>query len=96
MKITKKQLRRIIKEAIAGTAAGPNRGQKFLDLTVQAMESDDYRAAADHIMNSFMLDDLFPEDEENLVGALSSLPSARRSAADLQAVADEWIEGIRR
>ena len=95
MKITRRQLRRIISEAISGTAAGPNQGKKFLDLTVQAMASEDYQSAADHIMNSCMLDDVFPEDEENLVHALRSLPSARRSPADLEAVADEWIESIR-
>ena len=30
MKITRRQLRRIISEAISGTAAGPNQGKKFL------------------------------------------------------------------
>jgi hypothetical protein len=96
MKITKRQLKRVIREAITGTAVGLNRGQKFLDLTVQAMASDDYQTAADHIMNSLMIDDVLPEDESNLVSALSSLPTARRSPADLEAVADEWIKGIRR
>jgi hypothetical protein len=96
MKITKRQLRRIIHEAIAGVAAGPNKGSTFLDLTMRAIEASDYRKAASYIMDSFMIDDIFPEDEDALISALSALPSARRSPADVEAVADQWIAGIRK
>ena len=89
------QLRRIIRESIDGTAAGPNQGQTFLALTMSAIAADDYRKAANHIMDSFMIDDVFPEDEMALISALSALPTARRSPADIEAVADEWIEEYR-
>ena len=95
-KITKRQLRQIIREAIAGVAVGPSKGSTFLDLTMRAIEDGDYRKAASYIMDSYMIDDIFPEDENNLMAALSSLPSARRTSADVEAVADEWLEGIRR
>ena len=96
MKITKRQLRQIIREAISGVAAGPNRGSTFLDLTMRAIEESDYRKAASYIMDSFMIDDIFPEEEDALISALSALPSARRTPAEVEAVADQWIEAKRR
>ena len=92
MKITKRQLRRIIKEAIQGHVHGNPVKPRFLDLVMSAMAKSDYRRAANSIMDSYMIDDVAPEDEATLVSTLSSLPSGRRSPEDIEAIADEWFE----
>ena len=92
MKITKRQLRQIIKEAIRGHVHGDPKKPRFLDRAMSAIERSDYRKAANSIMDSFMIDDVSLEDEEKLISALSSLPSGRRSPADIESVADAWFE----
>ena len=95
MRITKRKLRSLIREAIAGYAVGPNKGTSFLDLTLDAMVKGDYKKASSYIMDSFMMDDVWPEEEAGLIDALSGLPTARRSPADVEAVADQWMEDRR-
>ena len=90
MKITKRQLRRIIKEAIQGIAAGPNAGKRFVDLALEAMAQKDYVYAANRIMDSFWIDDTYGSEEEALIQMLTSAgPSV--SEEDLHAISDEWF-----
>ena len=95
MRITKRQLKKLIREAISGQALGPGKGHSFLDLTMGAMAKGDYKKASSYIMDSFMMDDVWPEEEAGLIDALSGLPTARRSPADVEAVADQWMEDRR-
>ena len=95
MRITKRQLRTLIREAltgIKGVAMGPGQGTPFIDLVVDAMARDDYKKAASYIMDSFMLDDVWPGEIAALEDALAALPTARRSPDDLNDVANQWSE----
>ena len=94
MKITKRQLRRIIREAIQGTAVGPNKGKTFLELTMNAVEAGDHAKAAGHIMDSYMISDVTAEDEDSLLDALAALPPDVRDS-DLDRVADRWFKSLR-
>jgi len=58
MRITKRQLKKLIREAISGQALGPGKGHSFLDLTMGAMAKGDYKKASSYIMDSFMMDEL--------------------------------------
>ena len=94
MRITKRQLRSLIREAISGHVHGDPEKEAFLDIAMGAIRKADYVRAADAIMNSFMIDDTFPEDEEALVDLLAATP-AGVSAGEVEALADQWIEGYR-
>ena len=100
MRITKGQLKSGIRESIKawgikGNAQGPGKGQTFLELTMGAMAKGDYKKASSYIMDSFMMDDVWPEEEAGLIDALSGLQTARRSHADVESVADQWMEDRR-
>lgn len=94
MRIKKSQLRKVIREAIQGTAVGPQAGQKFADIAVQGVAEGDYEKAANAIMNSYWIDDVWPEEVDALVGMLSKL-SANADISQVEMVADEWIAGKR-
>ena len=94
MLISERKLRKIIREAIQGTAAGPNKGKSFLELTMNAVEAGDHAKAAGYILDSYMIDDLSAEDEDRLVDALKSLPPDVRDS-DLERVADKWFKSFR-
>ena len=97
MKITKRQLRRIIKEELAitgGPAAGPNLGRQWIDVVMDELATGDVDMAADAIMNSFWLDDTWSKEEEALEDMLASL-GTNPSAEEVNAVAVEWLDGYR-
>jgi hypothetical protein len=94
MKITKRKLRSLIREAIAGNVHGDPEKEAFLDIAMSAVGRGDYVKAADAIMNSFMIDDTWPEEEQALVDMLTALPAGARPS-EVEAVADAWIEGHR-
>ena len=97
MKITKRQLRRIIKEELAitgGPAAGPNLGRQWIDVVMDELATGDVDMAADAIMNSFWLDDTWSKEEEALEDMLSNL-GTNPSAEEVNAVAVEWLDGYR-
>ena len=99
MKITKRQLRRLIREALRDikgvSMAGPNKGMQFIDIAVNAMAHDDYKAAANAIMDGFFLDDVWPGEATALQAALSALPPHRRTHDDLNDVANQWSDDRR-
>jgi hypothetical protein len=97
MKITKKQLRRIIKEELAITgapAAGPNLGRQWIDVVMDELASGDIDMAADAIMSSFMMDDTWAKEEEALEAMLAKL-GRNPSVEDVNAVASSWLKGYR-
>jgi len=91
MKITKRQLRRIIKESIAGSpAAGPNTGIPYTDIVMDALADGDAEEAAQAIISSFMMDDTWQQEEDALEDQLAALsPSA--SQEEVGALADQWL-----
>ena len=96
MRITKRQLRRIIRESIKesfggimGHVHGDPSKPKFEDLAYDAVKRRDFQAAANSVMDSFMMDDPSPEDEENLIGMLARLPAGAQ-IDDLRKVVDRW------
>ena len=94
MKITKRQLRRIIKESIKGHIYGDPSKESYLDRTMSAMASADYKRAANAILDSYMMDDTHPEEEQALEDMLAALP-AGVGTAEVEAVADEWYQGFK-
>ena len=58
MRITKRQLRKIIKEAIGGVAAaGPNTGVPFVDIAMNALADGDLEGATQAILDGLRMDD---------------------------------------
>ena len=94
MKLTKRQLRTLIREAIEGHVHGDPSKPAFVDITMDAMKQGDFVRAADGIMNSYMIDDTWPEEEQALVDMLTATP-ANVSVREIEAIADEWIQGFR-
>ena len=94
MKITKRKLRSLIREAIAGHVHGDPEKEAFLDRAVRGVQTGEYRKAAAAVMDSFMIDDVFPEEEQMLIDMLTALPAGSRPA-EIEAVADQWIAGFR-
>ena len=102
MKVTNRRLRKLIRETIGqsrGTitgspAAGPNAGVPYIDIVVSALADGDTDTATQSILNSFMMDDTWPKEEDALEGMLAALgPDASRE--DVEAVAAEWADGYR-
>jgi hypothetical protein len=94
MRITRRKLRSLIREAIEGNVHGDPEKEAFLDIAMSAISRSDYVKAADAVMNSFMIDDTWPEEEQALVDMLTALPAGARSV-EVEAVADKWIAGKR-
>ena len=95
MKATKKQLRRIIREAIKGSpAAGPNTGRPYIDVAMGALSSGDIDSAAQAILSSYHMDDTWVSEEEALEDQLAALGTAP-SQEDVEATAAAWLDGYR-
>ena len=92
MKITKRQLRRIIKEVISGASARTQ--VPFMDTVISALQAGDPVAAANAVMDSFMIDDTFAEEEDALVDVLGGLPYGA-SPEHIEMAADAWLENYR-
>jgi len=92
MKITKRQLLNIIKESIDG--AGVRTGESFLDIVVNSLANGDPQTAANAVMDSYMIDDVWPEEEEALVDVLGSLPYGI-SSEEIENTADTWLDNYR-
>ena len=93
MKITEKKLRGIIREAIRGKSV--RSGKPFIDTVMASLIAGDAVAAADAVMNSYMIDDVFPEEEQALIDALSAHTYAGASVRKIEAIADAWLQNYR-
>ena len=137
MKITKRQLRRIIREtvsleeygrhdpdsgydelrqdrddeecdkenaasytsAMAVNALGSKsvKGPSFYQLVAEAMDRAEYEKAANYIMDSMMIDDVFDEDEQQLVDMLRN--ASRQHINHMKAVPQimsDWMSRFQR
>ena len=98
MKITKRQMRQVVKEAIRGTVHGDPSKEAFLDIAMNAISKADYEKAAQAIMDSYFIDDVFDEEIEALVNMLASSRTGSTAPAttiEIEAIADDWINGKR-
>jgi hypothetical protein len=95
MKITKGRLRKLIREAIGGkAAAGPNTGVPFVDIAMNAIATGDVESATQAVLNGFMMDDTWQQEEDALEDQLAALgPGA--SKEEVEAVADGWLNDYR-
>jgi len=95
MKITKRRLRRLIREAIGGTAAaGPNTGVPFADIAMNAMATGDIESATQAVLDGFMMDDTWQQEEDALEDQLAALGSGA-SKEEIEATADRWLVDYR-
>jgi len=98
MKITKRQMHQIVKEAIRGTIHGDPNKEAFLDITMNAISKADYKKAAQAIMDSYFIDDVWDEEIEALVSMLASSRTGSTAPAttmEIEAIADDWMDGKR-
>ena len=96
MKVTESQLKKIIKEIINEAIRGRSvRTQvPFIDTVVSSLEAGDPVTAANAIMNSYMIDDTFVEEEDALIDILGGLPYGA-SVDQIEMAADAWLENYR-
>ena len=92
MKVTESQLKRIIREVISGASVRTQ--EPFMDIVIASLQAGKTWAAANAIMDSFMIDDTFLEEEEALFDILSGLP-AGASVEQIEMAADTWLENYR-
>ena len=90
MKITKRQLRRIIKEEILREQGGG----ADMNLAMQSLASGDTNTATEAILDSLGMDDTWRMEEDALEDMLIDLgPNA--TTDQIGAVSDEWLAGVR-
>ena len=100
MKITRRQIRQIIREArepmtpeyvqqqMMGKAVGPKAGQVFMDIALDAVAAGDYWAAANAVMDGLWIDDPPPGADEELSDLLAKVEPM--SEPELTTIAAEW------
>ena len=98
MRITRKQIRKILKEAMEPMTQdyvlkslnqpmtfGPNKGMTRADLAMRKVHFKRYNEAASAVMDALMIDDVSPEAEDELAQVLkntSNLDQVALAAAD--------------
>ena len=92
MKVTKRQLKLIIREVISGASVRTQ--EPFMDIVIASLQDGRTWAAATAIMNSFEIDDTSLEDEEALFDILDGLPHGA-SVEQIEMAADTWLENYR-
>ena len=92
MKVTKRQLKRIVAEAIRGSSVRTQ--TPFIDTVVAALEAGDPVTAASAVMDSYMIDDTFVEEEDALVDILGGLPYGA-SVDQIEMAAEAWLKNYR-
>ena len=98
MRITRRQIRQIIREArepmtpeyvrrsMMGKAVGPKAGQVFMDIALDGVMSGDYRAAANALMSGLWIDDPSVAADKELEVLLADA----RTEDDIVAIGAEW------
>ena len=95
MKITKKFLRKLLREAIGGSpAAGPNTGTPYINVVMDALAAGDPEEAKEAIISSYMMDDTWQQEEDALEDQLAALPPGV-SREEVEALADQWLNDYR-
>ena len=92
MKVTESQLKRIIREVISGASVITQ--EPFIDIVISALQAGDPVVAANAVMDSFMIDDTFTEEEDALIDILGGLPYGA-SVEQIEMAADAWLENYR-
>jgi len=92
MKITKRQLKRIVAEAIRGSSVRTQ--APFIDTVIAALEAGDPVTAANAVMDSYMIDDTFVEEEDALIDILGGLPYGA-SVDQIEMAAEAWLKNYR-
>jgi hypothetical protein len=62
-------------KALQGQAQGPGAGNTFGELASIELSKGDYKKAANRLMDALWIDDVWPEQEEELSDALSAAAS---------------------
>jgi hypothetical protein len=107
MRITRRQLKRIIREQVEasgrpsgpdyvasmldGQAQGPGKGFTFGELAMDAVADGDLRKAANKVMDALWVDDPWPEDEQ----ALEDMLAQAKTVEDVAAIGADWLDGFR-
>jgi len=92
MRLTNRQLRRLIREAIAGASA--RSGEPFIDIVMNALAAGDTDTATQAILDSFWMDDTWPAEEDALEAQLAALPPGA-GQEEVEAIADQWLVDYR-
>ena len=96
MKITKRQLRKIINEAIGGTAEyGPNAGTPWIDVVIGHLEAGDVDSAGQAVLDSYMMDDTWQSEEDMLEEMLDDAWSQDPSVENIQNAVDWWYTQLK-
>jgi hypothetical protein len=98
MKITKRQLRRIIREAAIQeygiTGRSTVLGRDWIDAVMEELADGEIELAASYVLDSYMMDDTWSKEEEALEDMLAALgPNPSVEAVD--SVAKEWYTGYK-
>ena len=101
MKVTKRHLRKIIRETLireygvgGAAAAGPDKDRPYIDIAMDYLPAGDVEGAASAILDSFMMDDTWAKEEMALEDMLRAL-GASPTPDDVHAVAEEWYAGYK-
>ena len=97
MKITKRQLKRLISEAISGetdTDGNPIIQGPWSVAAANLLKSGDLEAAMDKAFNHWMIDDTWHMEEDALEDLLTDL-GPNPTPEDVEAAGEEWIDGVR-
>lgn len=112
MRITKRQLVRLMNEAasprppysvpeaevaLERQAVGPGRGNSFRQLIQIALDNNDLKKAASSVMDALQIDDVWPEQEEELEEMLSAVVSSQgpEAMAEIPQLVSDWMTDYR-
>ena len=91
MKITKRQLRKIINEAVKGSAEhGPHAGIPWIDVVIGFLSSGDVDSAGQAVLDSYMMDDTWQSEEDMLEEMLEDAWTQDPSAENIQDAVEWW------
>ena len=100
MKTTRRRLIKFITEQVLDQlklglhqkAVGPHRGTSFLDLVVGKLVAGEYSAAANFVLDSYMYDEIQPEEMKSLVSVLKSVGKGKSTRPDdVVAAVESWV-----
>ena len=91
VRITRKQLRRIIGEAVTGTAEhGRHAGTPWIDVVMNSLADGDADSATQAVLDSYMFDDTWQSEEDALENMLDAAWSQDPSVENIQDAVEWW------